>query len=109
MTALAQDTGATPYMVLLAAFGVLIHRYTHTDDFLVAAPVLNRDRRPDDVIGYYGNTVAMRLRPQTQSDIPRTAGRRPATPRSARSPISGSTSTGWCASSTPTAATARSG
>ncbi len=33
-------------MVLLAAFGALIHRYTHSDDFLVAAPVLNRDRRP---------------------------------------------------------------
>nr|WP_163802078.1 non-ribosomal peptide synthetase [Mycolicibacterium sediminis] len=57
----ARDTGATPYMVLLAAFGVLIHRYTHTDDFLVASPVLNRDT--DDTIGYYGNTVAMRLRP----------------------------------------------
>lgn len=59
--ALARDTGATPYMVLLAAFAALINRYTHTDDFLVATPVLNRDT--DETIGYYGNTVAMRLRP----------------------------------------------
>lgn len=58
---LARATGATPYMVLLAAFGALINRYTHTDDFLVATPVLNRGT--DDVIGYYGNTVAMRLQP----------------------------------------------
>ncbi|WP_441957360.1 amino acid adenylation domain-containing protein [Mycolicibacterium houstonense] len=61
VAALARDTGATPYMVLLAAFGALVYRYTHTDDFLVATPVLNRDT--DETIGYYGNTVAMRLRP----------------------------------------------
>ncbi|WP_319451819.1 MULTISPECIES: non-ribosomal peptide synthetase [unclassified Mycobacterium] len=62
VTELARETGSSPYMVLLAAFGALINRYTHTDDFLVATPVLNRG--VDDVIGYYGNTVAMRLRPQ---------------------------------------------
>jgi mycobactin peptide synthetase MbtE len=62
VSALARDTGATPYMVLLAAFGALINRYTHTDDFLVATPVLNRGT--DETIGYYGNTVAMRLRLQ---------------------------------------------
>jgi mycobactin peptide synthetase MbtE len=27
--ALARETGATPYMVLMAAFGALVHRYTH--------------------------------------------------------------------------------
>lgn len=61
VTEFARETGATPYMVLLAAFGALIGRYTHADDFLVASPVLNRDT--DETIGYYGNTVAMRLRP----------------------------------------------
>ena len=64
VTAAAKESGATPYMVLLAAFGVLIHRCTHSDDFLVAAPVLNRTADLADVIGYYGNTVALRLRPQ---------------------------------------------
>ncbi|ORV80978.1 non-ribosomal peptide synthetase [Mycobacterium interjectum] len=64
VTATARDTGCTPYMVLLAAFGALVHRYTHCDDFLVAAPVLNRGAGTDDVIGYFGNTVAMRLRPR---------------------------------------------
>ncbi|MBO0678251.1 amino acid adenylation domain-containing protein [Mycolicibacterium sp. S2-37] len=60
----ARDAGATPYAVLLAVFGTLIHRYTHTDDFLVVTPVLNRGVGTEDRIGYYGNTVAMRLRPQ---------------------------------------------
>ncbi|MBP1822061.1 mycobactin peptide synthetase MbtE [Mycobacterium sp. OAE908] len=61
--ALARQAAATPYMVLLAAFGALVHRYTHTDDFLVATTVLNRGADVDDCIGYYGNTVALRLRP----------------------------------------------
>ena len=59
---LARETGSSPFMVLLAAFGALINRYTHTDDFLVATPVLNRGN--DEIIGYYGNTVAMRLKPK---------------------------------------------
>ncbi|OMC55586.1 non-ribosomal peptide synthetase [Mycobacterium sp. IS-836] len=63
-TAMARDTGCTPYMVLLAAFGALVHRYTHSDDFLVAAPVLNRGAGTEDAIGYFGNTVTMRLRPR---------------------------------------------
>lgn len=62
---MAKNTGCTPYMVLLAAFGALVHRYTHSDDFLVAAPVLNRGAGTEDAIGYFGNTVAMRLRPQS--------------------------------------------
>ncbi|MGB3485738.1 MAG: amino acid adenylation domain-containing protein [Mycobacterium sp.] len=60
---LARTSGATPYTVLLSAFGALMHRYTHADDFLVVTPVLNRDAATEHVIGYYGNTVAMRLRP----------------------------------------------
>lgn len=61
--ALARETGATPYMVLMAAFAALLHRYTQSTDFLVAAPVLNRGVGTEDVIGYQGNTVVIRLRP----------------------------------------------
>lgn len=61
---LARDTGATPYAVLLAVFGTLIHRYAHADDFLVVTPVLNRGVGTEERIGYHGNTVAMRLRPK---------------------------------------------
>lgn len=70
--ALARETGATPYMTLMAAFAALVHRYTQSTDFLVAAPVLNRGIGTEDVIGYYGNTVVIRLRPhphQTFRDL----------------------------------------
>ncbi len=62
--ALAKETGATPYMVLMAAFAALVHRYTHASDFLVATPVLNRGAGTEDAIGYYGNTLVMRMQPQ---------------------------------------------
>ncbi|WP_374025360.1 amino acid adenylation domain-containing protein [Mycobacterium sp. HNNTM2301] len=61
--ALARETGATPYMVLMAAFAALVHRYTQATDFLIAAPVLNRGVGTESAIGYYGNTVVIRLRP----------------------------------------------
>jgi mycobactin peptide synthetase MbtE len=67
VASMAGESGSTPYMVLLAAFGALLHRYTHSDDFLVAAPVSNRVNRgagTEDAIGYFGNTVVMRLRPR---------------------------------------------
>ncbi|ORA54301.1 non-ribosomal peptide synthetase [Mycolicibacterium chubuense] len=64
VTALADEAAATPYTVLLAVVGALVHRYSHVDDFLVATPVLNRTGDTDGRIGYHGNTVAMRLRPR---------------------------------------------
>ncbi|OBH54023.1 non-ribosomal peptide synthetase [Mycobacterium colombiense] len=67
--ALARETGATPYMVLMAAFAALVHRYTQSTDFLVAAPVLNRGVGTEDVIGYYGNTVVIRLRPRSHQTL----------------------------------------
>ncbi|MGQ9407863.1 amino acid adenylation domain-containing protein [Mycolicibacterium gilvum] len=60
----AREAGATPYMVMLAAFGALLHRYTHADDVLIASPVLLRGPDSEDVIGYHGNSAVMRLRPQ---------------------------------------------
>ncbi|HZU48158.1 MAG TPA: amino acid adenylation domain-containing protein, partial [Mycobacterium sp.] len=61
---LARESGASPYMVLLAAFAGLVHRYTHATDFLIAAPVLNRGAGTEHVIGYFGNTVVLRAQPQ---------------------------------------------
>lgn len=59
---LARSHGATPYMVVAAALSALIYRYTGTDDFLMASPVLNRTAGTEDVIGYFGNTVVLRAK-----------------------------------------------
>ncbi len=95
VSALARETGATPYMVLLAAFGVLINRYTHTDDFLVASPVLNRgDRRCHRLLRQHRGPAAAPARPRQASA---TSCWPPVTPRWAHSPTSASTWIGWCA------------
>ncbi|ULP40906.1 non-ribosomal peptide synthetase [Mycobacterium lentiflavum] len=65
VAALARETGATPYMVLMSAFAALVQRYTQSSDFLVAVPVLNRGVGTEDAIGYYGNTVVIRLQPHS--------------------------------------------
>ncbi len=61
---LARATRATPFQVLLAAFGELVRRLTGQGDFLVATPVAGRDH-PDTepLIGCFIEQVVLRLRP----------------------------------------------
>jgi amino acid adenylation domain-containing protein/non-ribosomal peptide synthase protein (TIGR01720 family) len=58
---LAHSQSATPFMVLLAGFFVLLHRYTARDDLAVGSPVANRGE-PDfeGVIGLFANTLVLR-------------------------------------------------
>ena len=57
-----QTHGATLYMTMLAAFGVLLARYTGQDEIVVGAPVANRqDSQLEGLIGFFVNTLALRL------------------------------------------------
>ncbi|MDX2089329.1 MAG: amino acid adenylation domain-containing protein, partial [Kofleriaceae bacterium] len=61
MEALGRAHNATPFMTWLAAFYVLLHRYSHQDDISVGAPVANRGRvETDALVGYFVNTVVLR-------------------------------------------------
>jgi amino acid adenylation domain-containing protein len=58
---LCQRFRVTLYMVTLAAFQVLLARYTGQRDIVVGAPVANRQRAETDaMIGLFVNTVAIR-------------------------------------------------
>ncbi|HEV8580083.1 MAG TPA: amino acid adenylation domain-containing protein [Thermoanaerobaculia bacterium] len=58
---LCQRHGATPFMVLLAVFETLLHRYSGQDDFAVGTAVANRRLRElEDLIGLFVNTLALR-------------------------------------------------
>lgn len=60
---LGQQHGATLFMVLLAAFQVLLSRYTGQDDIVVGTPVANRQRAEiEGLIGFFVNTLALRSR-----------------------------------------------
>jgi hypothetical protein len=58
-----RSVGATPYMTLLAAFGVLLYRITGQDDVVVGSPIANRVRPElERLVGFFSNTVALRVR-----------------------------------------------
>lgn len=58
---LAADQNATLFMVLLAGFAVLLHRYTGQDDILIGSAVANRSTPETQCMaGYFANNVALR-------------------------------------------------
>ncbi|MBO0797416.1 MAG: AMP-binding protein, partial [Blastocatellia bacterium] len=58
---LSRREGATLFMTLLAAFQVLLHRYTGQDDISVGTPIANRTRAEiEGLIGCFINTLVMR-------------------------------------------------
>ncbi len=61
LKALAKVQGATLYMVLLAAFQVILHHHTGQEDLLVGSPVLGRSRAEfEGVVGLFTNPVILR-------------------------------------------------
>jgi len=59
--ALGEREGATLFMTLLAAYLVLLHRYSGQDNIVVASPIANRNRSElEGLIGYFANTIALR-------------------------------------------------
>ena len=59
--ALAAREGASPFMVYLALFEVLLHRYTGQSDFLISSPSANRERPEfDSVVGLFVNPLLLR-------------------------------------------------
>ncbi len=58
---LAQESDVTLYVLLLAAFAVLLHRYTDQDDLVIGTPVANRTLVVlEPLIGRFANTLVMR-------------------------------------------------
>ncbi|MEJ8545006.1 amino acid adenylation domain-containing protein [Brevibacillus borstelensis] len=61
---IANQTGTTLYMVLLAAYNVLLSKYSGQEEIVVGTPISGRSH-PDlaHVVGMFVNTLAMRNRP----------------------------------------------
>jgi amino acid adenylation domain-containing protein len=59
--ALARAENATPYMALLAAWALLLARYSGQREVVVGTPIAGRERpEVEAVIGFFANTLAMR-------------------------------------------------
>ncbi|UXY50549.1 non-ribosomal peptide synthetase [Pseudomonas tohonis] len=61
--ALAQQENATPFMLLLASFQALLHRYSGQQEIRVGVPVANRQRAEvQRLIGFFVNTQVLNAR-----------------------------------------------
>jgi amino acid adenylation domain-containing protein len=61
LESLSRSEGATLFMTLLAAFNVLLYRYTGLDDVSVGTPIANRNRAEiEGLIGVFINTLVLR-------------------------------------------------
>ncbi len=61
LKALGQSEGCSLFMTLLAAFQVLLYRYSGQDDIIVGTPIANRQHvETEGLIGFFANTLALR-------------------------------------------------
>jgi amino acid adenylation domain-containing protein len=59
--ALSRQEGVTLFMTFLAAFKVLLSRYTSQDDLIVGTPIANRNRlETEGLIGFFVNALVLR-------------------------------------------------
>lgn len=61
LLSLARQADATPFMMLLAAFYVLLYRYTGQSDIVLGTPMAGRNQaETENLIGFFINTLALR-------------------------------------------------
>ncbi len=61
LNALCRKHNVTPFMVLLAAFKLLLYRYSAQSDLCVGTPIANRNRMEiEALIGFFVNTLVLR-------------------------------------------------
>ncbi|WNV78293.1 amino acid adenylation domain-containing protein [Bacillus atrophaeus] len=61
LTEIAEQTGSTLYMVLLATYTILLSKYTGQKDILVGTPIAGRNHADiDGIIGMFVNTLVIR-------------------------------------------------
>lgn len=63
LKSLSQREGTTLFMTLIAAFKILLYRYTSQEDIIVGIPIAGRDRlETESLIGIFINTLVLRTR-----------------------------------------------
>lgn len=68
--ALSQREGATSFMVLLASFQVLLHRYSGQRDIRVGVPTANRNRvETQRLVGFFVNTQVLKAELDEQTTV----------------------------------------
>ncbi|OZA41419.1 MAG: hypothetical protein B7X83_02315, partial [Polynucleobacter sp. 17-46-58] len=59
---LGKPLGASLFMVLQAAFSVLLHRYSRQETIVMGSPIANRNSKElEELIGFFVNTLVLRM------------------------------------------------
>ena len=67
---LTQRENGTLYMTLLAAFALLLERYSGQEDIVVGSPIANRqDAQLEGMIGFFVNSLVMRVRTEGEQSF----------------------------------------
>ncbi len=62
LRSLSRQEGATLFMTLVAAFQILLYRYSGQDDIPLGTPIANRNRaKVEGLIGFFANTLVLRI------------------------------------------------
>jgi amino acid adenylation domain-containing protein len=62
LKSLSHREGVTLFMTLLAAFAVILHRYSGQDDIVIGLPSASRDRKEiEGLIGFFINSLVLRV------------------------------------------------
>jgi NRPS condensation-like uncharacterized protein len=73
---LSQEEGVTLFMLLLAAFQVLLYRYSGQADISVGTPIAGRTRREvEELIGFFVNTLVLRTEVKGEESFLQLVGR----------------------------------
>ncbi|MFI9588686.1 condensation domain-containing protein, partial [Streptomyces sp. NPDC052236] len=63
LRSIGQSQSATPFMVLLTAFDILLARHTGSTDIVTGSPVAGRVQAElENMVGFFVNTMALRLK-----------------------------------------------
>ncbi|WGS87069.1 non-ribosomal peptide synthetase [Methylomonas sp. UP202] len=66
----ARARKTTPFTVFMTAVYLLLRKYSGQDDICLGMPVANRNQREiEDIVGFFVNTVVMRIHPEEQSNL----------------------------------------
>jgi len=58
---LTRKQGCSIFMLMLAAFNVLLYRYSSQDDIIIGTPIANRAKPElEEIIGFFANTLVIR-------------------------------------------------
>jgi amino acid adenylation domain-containing protein/thioester reductase-like protein len=67
---LAKENNTTLYCILLSAFYILLHKYTHQSNLIIGTPIANRHyNQSENIIGFFVNSLPLKIELAENNEI----------------------------------------